>query len=299
MKKVLTVYNHCDNIKMVNELPIKTEHILLNKGDIIMLANVKLNVEKRGIEIKFDCKPEFAIITALKENGFRWSGKQKLWYAKQNDERLSFAETIGTVSGTMNCNENDNYNLWDMTKTDGIEDNYAKTKLHSEKEIAKIIRNHIKSRFPMCKWSVTSGRLNISVRLLSSPFAKESDELKAIKKYVMAFAESYNYNNSDIMSDYFDVNFYGTYSIPCWDYEQREATDEEIKISEMFAENKAEYDKAEELRQQKEYEEFQLDWKNKASDRYITFIDRLSKMLGFYPTKVTKITNTEKLKSAF
>ena len=50
---------------------------------------------------------------------------------------------------------------------------------------------------------------------------------------------------------------------------------------------------------EKEYEEFQLDWKNKASDRYITFIDRLSKMLGFYPTKVTKITNTEKLKSAF
>lgn len=221
-----------------------------------MLANVTLNEAKRGIEIKFDCKPELAIITALKEYGFRWSGKQKLWYAKQSNERLSFAETIGTVSGTMNCNENNNYNLWDMTKTDGIENNYAKTKLHNEKEIAKIIRNHIKSRFPMGKWSVTSGRLNISVRLLSSPFAKESDELKAIEKYVVAFAESYNYNNSDLMSDYFDVNFYGSYSIPSWNYEQREATDEEIKISEMFAENKAEYDKAEELRKQKECEEY-------------------------------------------
>lgn len=46
-----------------------------------------------------------------------------------------------------------------------------------------------------------------------------------------------------------------------------------------------------------EYEEFQEDWKNKAGDRYSTFISELEKILGFYPVKVTRIINKEE--SAF
>lgn len=40
---------------------------------------------------------------------------------------------------------------------------------------------------------------------------------------------------------------------------------------------------------EEEYNEFQEDWKNKAGDRYAQFIEGLYNLLGFYPTKVTKI----------
>lgn len=40
---------------------------------------------------------------------------------------------------------------------------------------------------------------------------------------------------------------------------------------------------------EEEYNEFQEDWKNKAGDRYSQFIEGLYNLLGFYPTKVTKI----------
>lgn len=40
---------------------------------------------------------------------------------------------------------------------------------------------------------------------------------------------------------------------------------------------------------EEEYNEFQEDWKNKAGDRYFQFTEALYDLLGFYPTKVTKI----------
>ena len=50
-----------------------------------MNTNVTLNNEKNGIEIRFEGKPAAEIIESLKANGFRWSNKQKMWYAKQRD----------------------------------------------------------------------------------------------------------------------------------------------------------------------------------------------------------------------
>lgn len=49
---------------------------------------------------------------------------------------------------------------------------------------------------------------------------------------------------------------------------------------------------------EEEYNEFQEDWKNKAGDRYSQFIEGLYNLLGFYPTKVTKIIKKE-VASAF
>ncbi len=46
-----------------------------------------------------------------------------------------------------------------------------------------------------------------------------------------------------------------------------------------------------------EYEEFQEDWKRKSEERYFIFIEELEEMLGFRPTKVTRIIKTEE--SAF
>ena len=223
------------------------------------MATITINNEKNGIEIRFDGKPESSIITALKENGFRWSGKQKMWYAKQNSDRISFAEGLGEISLSIKnkTKKQENYNLWEMTRTDSIEDNYSKYRIHSTKEIAAIIRKHLRARFNMCKWSVISDYNSINIDLLASPFAAESDELKAIIHYAYKFADSYNYNNSDSMSDYFDVNFYGVYesNILSYKYEQKEMTADFERMHKEFQENKAQFEEAERIREQIEFEE--------------------------------------------
>lgn len=223
------------------------------------MATITMNNEKNGIEIRFDGKPESSIIVALKENGFRWSGKQKVWYAKQNADRISFAESLGEFSSHIKnkAEQHEKYNLWEMTRTDGIEDNYSKYHIYSTKEIAAIIRKNLRARFPMCKWSITSDYNSICIDLLASPFCSESDEIKAIIHYAYKFAESYNYDNSDSMTDYFDANFYGVYesSILSHHYEQKEMTDDDKEMCKVFQQNKVDFEAAEEIRKQKEFEE--------------------------------------------
>lgn len=226
-----------------------------------MKITINLNDIKNGIEVIFENKPESLIINQLKQNGFRWSGKQKLWYAKQNEDRIAFAKSLNDgelldIKTRSQSVTNTNYNLWELTRTDEIEDNYGKYHIHSTKEIAAIIRKHLRTRFPMCKWSITSDYNSIYINLLASPFCAESDEIKAIIHYAYKFAESYNYDNSDVMTDYFDVNFYGVYesSILSYHYEQKEMTDQDKIISEVFQQNKKDFEKAEEIRKQKEFE---------------------------------------------
>lgn len=109
----------------------------------------------------------------------------------------------------------------------------------------------------MCKFSVTSDYHSIHIDLLASPFAKDSEEVKAIVHYVFVFAESYNYDNSDSMTDYFDVNFYGVYesSILSYKYEQTEQTEVYIAMSEAFAKSLEAYNTAKAEREAREYEE--------------------------------------------
>lgn len=222
------------------------------------MPNITLNSEKNGIEIRFDSRPAAEIISDLKANGFRWSGKQKMWYAKQTAERMDFIGKLGEVSTVSEKQKPEVYDLWAMTRTEKIESNFEKYHIYDTKEIAAIIRKHLKSRFPMCKWSVTKDGNSIYINIIVSPFAIDSDELKAIVHYAYEFAQSYNYNNSDPYSDYYDVNFYGAYEhdiVKSYRYEQREMTDSERNICEAFKAEKAGFDIAEEERKKKELEE--------------------------------------------
>ena len=223
-------------------------------------VNIVMNSEKNGIEIRFGGKPAAEIIESLKANGFRWSGKQKMWYAKQTEETIAFANSLNSgepiSSVVKNKTEQNEYDLWEMTRTSGIGNNYEKYHILDTKEIAAIIRKHIKPRFPMCKFSVKSDYNSIDIDLLASPFEKGSDELNAIVHYVYIFAQSYNYDNSDSMTDYFDVNFYGVYenSIVSYRYEQTTA-DENIKaMVDVFQKRKAEFEQAEAIREEQEYQ---------------------------------------------
>lgn len=221
-------------------------------------VNITLNEEKNGIELRFDGKPEAEVIEALKSNGFRWSGKQKMWFVKQTDERIQFVNSLngGEVISSVvkNKAEKREYDLWDMTRTEDIPNNFELHKIYDTKEIAAIVRKHIKPRFPMCKFSVKSDHNSIEIDLLTSPFAKNSDELNAIVHYVYIFTQSYNYDNSDSMTDYFDVNFYGVYEsgIVSSRYEQTEMTENIKGMVTVFQQKKAEWEQAEAVRKEQE-----------------------------------------------
>lgn len=61
---------------------------------------VNYNAALNGIELTFEEKPSEAIREQLKAHGFRWSKKQGLWYARNNTERRTFAESLTTVKPT-------------------------------------------------------------------------------------------------------------------------------------------------------------------------------------------------------
>lgn len=219
------------------------------------MLNITLNTEKNGIELRFDTKPNTDIITVIKEAGFRWSGKQRMWYAKQNDETVALANQISESEGNFEYKPKTetNIDLWSLTRTEGIEDNYGKTRTTNTKEIAANIRKHLRNRFSMCKWSVTSDYNSICVKLLESPFSRNSEALKAIVNYAYAYAQSWNYDNSDSMTDYFNVNFYGVYKndIVNYNYNQRECKPNETELETDFLVKKSEFD-AEQKKQEEE-----------------------------------------------
>jgi len=58
---------------------------------------MKLNPEFQGIELKFESKPSPDTLAQIKEQGFRWHTKKKIWFAKETEARREFAEKL---SGT-------------------------------------------------------------------------------------------------------------------------------------------------------------------------------------------------------
>lgn len=55
---------------------------------------VSKNTEKAGIEIRFDSKPDAAVLTSLKSHGWRWTRFNSCWYHKDTPENWEFALTF-------------------------------------------------------------------------------------------------------------------------------------------------------------------------------------------------------------
>lgn len=99
-------------------------------------------------------------------------------------------------------------------------------------EICELIRRWLRERYSRYKFSVTRSHYDsIYIFLMEAdfePFTKESgittykelnhyhldkdtditDRAREVMENVRSYAQSYNYDNSDIMTDYFDTNFY-------------------------------------------------------------------------------------------
>lgn len=103
-------------------------------------------------------------------------------------------------------------------------------------DICKKIKEFAAKRFPKCKFSVRKdGWRSIEIALMSGDFDAYKEECESdgrsynhhhpnsnkaltercieVLDTVSEFAESFNYDNSDIMTDYFDVNFYLNVSV--------------------------------------------------------------------------------------
>lgn len=224
-----------------------------------MNATMTINNAKQGIEIRFNGKPDSSIIGSLKDNGFRWSPKQKMWYAKQTENRLAFAATLDGIEIEEIPNqptasaEPEIFDLWTATRTDKIGNNLTATKGKSNKEIAAIVRKYLRERFPFVKWSVTSDINSIHIEIKSSPFVRREEECEAIREYAEKYLDSFNEDHSDYMTDYFDVRFYSSATYAC-PYTQTEHPDAEA-IAENFKASVAAHREAERERMRREYEE--------------------------------------------
>ena len=219
---------------------------------------ITMNAEKNGIEIRFDTKPNVDVLAGLKDNGFRWSSRQKLWYARQNDQTVSFAQNLSDDVFSFDASNNktksnSECSLFERTRTDNISDQYSASL--RPKDIAARIRQHIRPRFPMCRFSVTSDYNSVDIDIKASPFEKDSDELKAICDYVNAYTESFKHSHWEPYSDYYDTNFYFCRCNISYDYEQTDLTVSLQNMVEAFKVEKVAFEEAEELRRHQEYEE--------------------------------------------
>lgn len=264
------------------------------------MTTLEINKELNGIEVIFDSKPAQAMIENLKSNGFRWHRVKKLWYAKNTAERLALAESIAdgkTTEPKKTVKKATSIpSLWDRCKTVDIPEHDRRT---DTKTVAAETRKHIKERFPEIKFSCRIGsggwaacnEVNFSFK--SAPFAKDSIYFEAVKNYVKAWLWSFNYDNSDSMTDYFDRNFYE--NISTWDFEETEPTESQKTDLANFD---AESQKAKEEEEKRREEEFQKylaeqEEKEKAYKEYQKIVEAQKEEINAH-VKVVEIPESEK-----
>lgn len=187
-------------------------------------AIITRNTEKNGIEIAFTTKPAQIVLDTLKTAGYRWHNVKKLWYAKASEKAETAAKAITdganvetTTESTPKAKKSALAPLFDrLTYTEGANPDECHahtvgsryTRGLTNKEIAATVKKHLSERFPECKFSATTGGYNsVNIDIKKSQFEKGSAELEAVKKYAILYLDSYNFDDSDSMTDYFFREF--------------------------------------------------------------------------------------------
>lgn len=62
------------------------------------IATIQRNERHNGIEVTFSEKPDTSIIEGLKAMGFRWSGRQSLWYCTYSQDKLTKVKDLLNIS---------------------------------------------------------------------------------------------------------------------------------------------------------------------------------------------------------
>lgn len=268
------------------------------------LFTITENTEYNSLEITFAEKPAAEIRDVLKSRRFRWNGKKSVWYGYADREELEKAltaaysgETVEPEQAPARAQKQSRpalASLWERCKTDdlpgyGGNNDLAKSAREAahknsssyDKEAAKIIRAHLRQRFPEAKFSVTSGGAgwldNVDIRIKSSPWGRElvkgdpeawrdrdrwdhyenSPELDAVLDYCNALHDAFDNDDGDIYADYGPHHdLYGDAEID-YEYTQTAATPEQAEEMARFKVEKAAFEQAEEERREREYQEQQ------------------------------------------
>lgn len=264
------------------------------------MTTLAINKEVNGIEVIFDTKPAQAIIDSLKNSGFRWHRVKKLWYAKNTEERLLLAKSIAGEKAEPKKEVkkvSSLPSLWERCKTDSIPEHDRHT---DTKTVAAETRKHIKERFPEIKFSCRIGSggwaacNEVNFYFKSAPFAKDSEYFKAVEKYVESWFWSFNYDNSDSMTDYFDRNFY-EFIRADYDYEETEPTDAQKADFADFDEQRAKAKEEEEKQREEEYKKYlaEQEEQKKAHEEYQKVVEeQKAEIIGH--VKVVEIAENEK-----
>lgn len=281
------------------------------------MCTITLNNDFKGIELSFESKPEAEVLTAIKSNGFRWHNGKKVWYAKQSEQTLTFANTlkeletlpvveqVTTIKDTFKKENKtvvkklskSNLSLFESTRWNEETTNVNKSL--SIKEIAAIVRKSLRERFPLCKLSVTSSSGNLYVEIKESPYNVESEELKAIAHYCYQYANSFKYCTShDPYGDYgSSYNFYGVYEnniVKDYDYTQKEQTEAILLDITDFESKIEQLEIEEEAKKESEFTEFlksqaikEAEYKEKESetDRQVKAINENVKVIDLSETE--------------
>lgn len=192
-----------------------------------------------------------------------------MWYAKNTEERLNFVHTLPYESESVSSSANnaDTYNLFELTRTDEIQDHYDSHL--SNVEVADFARKHLKPRFPFVKMSINCGGgcHCVDLEIQSSPFAKNTDELKAILNYCDKYIDSYRKCiDYDPYGDYgSSYNFYGSCNIASR-YEQKEETEESKAMSELFQSSKEAYEQEEVKKKEEEAKRMQEEYQRQKEE---------------------------------
>ena len=109
-----------------------------------MSATYIINTELDGIEIIFDEKPSEEVRAELKESGFRWHKIKKIWYARQNPERLELAEKLANINESESATEPKPFMIPPDEFVDGggLYDGWCggnRDKWHSQKELKALL----------------------------------------------------------------------------------------------------------------------------------------------------------------
>ena len=218
-----------------------------------IVPNNKFN----SIEVSFTGKPDDNTRAALKALAFRWNPKKSVWYGFSDVETVENAingVSIEAVATEKASKVRNIASLWERTKVDSIPEH---NKRESTREVARQTREHMRERFPELKISCRIGKggwaaaNEVIFEFVSGCYAKDSEAFEAIEEYVKAWLWSFNYDNSDSMTDYFDRNFYE--EISAYSYTETEPTEAQKADIANFAEELAKANKEAEERAAEEY----------------------------------------------
>lgn len=103
---------------------------------------VTYNEEKSGIELRFQNKPQELIRTSMKENGFRYSKPQNIWYAKNTKERREFVNEL--INNINKLSENNLHTEEEINNVTIIEELDEVATTEEQTEITTVNGNIIK-----------------------------------------------------------------------------------------------------------------------------------------------------------